>query len=180
MAVSAISNLSTWLSQVNGTQSQNLSAKSTSGSAHSTGASQTGGSSQLAALFENLLQQLVAAGGTASAAAGTAATAATGSPSGVGATTGAAGATGAATSASGLPLTQSTAQPSHGHGHLTQQMALNQLLQEIKLGSSSTTKTAASTATSAQGTSSQQLLSQLQQLMHGATSSVGSIVSALV
>ena len=187
MAVSAISNLSTWLSQVNGSQSQNLSAKATGGSGQSVGTSKAG-SGQLAALFENLLQQLVSAGGVASAAAGTAASAVTSGASATAAASSATSAASAATSAAGTQSTQMQALSGHGqHVHgaggssSSQQMALNQLLQELKLGSSSTTTTAASTSKSAQhGTSSQQLLSQLQKLMQGGTSSVGSIVSALV
>jgi hypothetical protein len=171
MAVSAISNLSTWLNQVNGSKSQNLNALGSS--KQSTGTSQTSGtgasqanSGQLAALFENLLQQLVAAGGTTSAAG-----------AGISATGGTTSATAGATQTAAQSATQGA--QGHGRGHHAQ-MALNQLLQELKLGSSSTTTTAASAAGSAQSTGSQQLMSMLQQLAQGGSSAVGSIVSALV
>jgi len=167
MAVSAISNLNTWLSQVNGSQSQNLNANASGSATQSSGASQTSSAGQantgqLVALFENLMQQLAAAGGTSSAAAGAAQTAA-----------------------------QSTTQGVKGHGHHAHaggqsgsgdlQATLNQLLQELKLGSSSTNTTAGSAVASAQSPSSQQrLMGMLQRLVQGSAASAGSIVSALV
>lgn len=186
MAVSAISNLSTWLNQVNGSKSQNLNALGSS--KQSTGTSQTSGtgssqaSGQLAALFENLLQQLVAAGGTTSAAG--AATSAIGSTaSATGSATQTAAQSAAQNATQGLTQSaQSHAHHAHGSGGMStqQQTALNRLLQELKLGSSSTTTTAASAAGSAQSTGSQQLMSMLQHLAQGGSSAVGSIVSALV